>query len=358
MNNYQATVTHVQDLLANHQEWKERYKKYIDVINKKSENDTFKGARERFYVPAPFHLYMPLSMAVNECSDKYTVFDLRFHGRSVANLLINHDEDKSVILKVKKPKAVCKALRLVGRNKDADTLEKFAEKIDWNSQDARNFRKIYATLEVCIKDNVKKYLPGQPEHDLESELLQNYSQKSSEGKEVSYIQPVTMMGSNARFQMPTPIKASSVKKGIEQLEHSVKGGGIDILARMGSGRNAVLAIIELKDENTVSESPEKAICQAIAYASFIHELLRSESGQKWWNFFGFGGCIPNKLTIRAIIEMPYKNIKGCVDQHTLDFIDSMKDSETKYIQITGDHEDRLELGYIFREEGKDSIKSF
>ena len=68
----------------------------------------------------------------------------------------------------------------------------------------------------------------------------------------------------------------------------------------------------LKDENTKSEPPHKAVCQAIAYATFLRELIRSESGQKWWNFFGFGGNIPKELSLKAIIIMPCRNKKGFV----------------------------------------------
>lgn len=97
---------------------------------------------------------------------------------------------------------------------------------------------------------------------MESFLLENYAKKRSDEKEIAYIQPVTMLDTSARFQMPTPIKASSVKNGIDTLAYAGKsGGGIDILARVGSGRSTTLAVMELKDENKDSEPPRKVICQ-------------------------------------------------------------------------------------------------
>lgn len=111
---------------------------------------------------------------------------------------------------------------------------------------------------------------------------------------------------NARFQMPSPIKASKAKNGINFIKYSGQyGGGIDILARVGNGKGTKLAVLELKDSYSKNEPPEKVMHQAITYAVFIRELLRSECGEKWWKFFGFGGDIPKKLEIKAIVVMQY-----------------------------------------------------
>lgn len=44
-----------------------------------------------------------------------------------------------------------------------------------------------------------------------------------------------------------------------KLYDEYKGGGINVLARVGRGLETKLAILELKDENISSEPPEKAI---------------------------------------------------------------------------------------------------
>jgi len=103
--------------------------------------------------------------------------------------------------------------------------------------------------------------------------------------------------------MPTPISASKH----EPVKYSgIHGGGIDILARTGTGGKAThLCIMELKDENTKREPPKEVVKQAIAYATFIRELLHSDAGVKWWNLFGFRGeRVPEPLELYAAIVMP------------------------------------------------------
>ena len=367
---YENVITEVLQELYKDTEWQDRYKNYIEEINTKAENNTFKNAQNQFALPAPFHLYMPLSMVINDCSSKRTVFDLRFHGQSVANLLVSNNEQKKVYIKIKKNQAVYNALIDAGMTKEANTFGEIVEKtVDWHSKNAKDFRKIYADLEEKLEKNPQLRIKGQPEHELESELLKNYSQKSSAKKEFSFIQPVMMRDTHARFQMPTPIKASNLKNDMTKPSNSKsRGGGIDILARIGSGYKTKLAVIELKDENTKSEPPHKAIRQAIAYATFLRELIRSDSGKDWWEFFGFGRDIPEELIIKAIIAMPYRNKKGEVDEHTTEFINFIEHTEidnksktekkiNKKIKI-GETDDYIELEYIFRDPHEEVRKSF
>jgi hypothetical protein len=62
--------------------------------------------------------------------------------------------------------------------------------------------------------------------------------------------------------------------------------------------------MELKDENTTNELPGDAMEQAIAYATFIRELLRSDAGATWWRLFGFEGKVPEPLNLYAACGMP------------------------------------------------------
>ena len=104
--------------------------------------------------------------------------------------------------------------------------------------------------------------------------------------------------------MPTPLVAS--KLGVVGYS-GFGGGGIDILARVGTGGRATyLCVIEFKDETVKTEPPTVVIEQAIKYAVFVRELLRNETvGDKWWRLFGFGGKIPKKLLIHAVCAMPH-----------------------------------------------------
>ena len=77
--------------------------------------------------------------------------------------------------------------------------------------------------------------------------------------------------------MPTPFKASDHTP----TYRGKNGGGIDILACVRHGNSTRLGVIEIKDETKPNENIELVINQAVTYACFIRELLRSKSGDKW-----------------------------------------------------------------------------
>lgn len=343
---YEKTLQKVQELLRNNPEWEERYERYSQRLNDECFIDQIRYARDCFNVPAPFRVYMSVSMAMNKCTNTHSAFELRFHGQSVAELYVpSNQSGNDIALKVKCTPAIYTALESAQMADAAKRLENYAQskKIFWHDTEAQDFRKIYADLEQKIVSNTAIKLTGQPEHEMESELLRNYAQKLSKDKEVSQIQPVIMNGTNACFQMPTPLGASQAKKGADYIKYSAqRGGGIDILARMGIGRGTTLAVLELKDQNNGSEPPEKAICQAIAYATFLRELLRSKSGQAWWNFFGFQGQIPQVLHLKAIVVMPNEPGTSVV----------FGGQELKI----GDNVDSIKLGYIYRKNVKKGLE--
>lgn len=226
MNAYQDTIAAVRKLLRDNPEWIARYKGYIDTLAEKKAAGTFSRAQRQFAVPAPFQLYLSLSMAVHMCTARRTAFELRFHGQSVAVLFVDNQKEKTVSLQVKKVPAIYKVLREKSEADAAylDSLDSSAS-YDWHGEEAKNFRRIYADLEHALAVTGQSHLLGQPEHDMESFLLANYAKKRSDEKEIAYIQPVTMLDTSARFQMPTPIKASSVKNGIDTLSYAGKSGG-------------------------------------------------------------------------------------------------------------------------------------
>ena len=354
----ESVIEKVQGELRSNQEWKSRYKEYIRIINDKVSKDFFKYAQKKFRVPSPLQLYMPLSTIKNRCNDNRIEFDIRFRGQSVATLRVEKDNgNEKVILIAKNSDAVKNALKGAGLTNEANCFSEIADnEIAWNDDAAEKFREIYSLLEKKISQKVCE-LKRQPEHAMESYLLKNYATAKGNGKEIKYIQPVNMKGTRAKFQMPTPIKASNVKKGVDTIEYSKSyGGGIDILARKGSGITATLLVMELKDENKDSESPDKVICQAVAYATFIRELLRSESGNEWWEFFGFSGNVPQELTIKAVVVMPLKNKKGEVSTKTSEFMEYVKNlkDNNKSFKISNTN-DKIKLGYVFREDEKKSL---
>jgi hypothetical protein len=161
----------------------------------------------------------------------------------------------------------------------------------WDGHETKQFRRYFRSLPDRSRTNNK----GNVEHNVENMLLAEFSKRKSADKLLLGIQPVKIAG--VRFGMPTPLSASDHGK----LKYAnAYGGGIDILARSG----AKLTVIEVKDENTPKEPPQAALKQAIEYAVFIRELLRSKSGEKWYRVFGFSGKLPRSLTIRTVCAMP------------------------------------------------------
>jgi hypothetical protein len=171
---------------------------------------------------------------------------------------------------------------------------------DWKSANASKFRKYFSTNPKRSKISGK----GNEEHRIESLLLTEFSKKSSLNKQIKNIQPVKLAGI-ARFQMPTPLCASNLKN----LKYSgSSGGGIDILSRAGIAKNTKLCVMEVKDQNDKKEPPKKVIKQCLVYATFISELLRSNSGDDWWKLFGFNGNVPKRLDLNVACVMPSTNL--------------------------------------------------
>ncbi len=347
MVDYDKTVKDVQDLLRKNDEWKQRYAGYIASIlpyesnsDSSFENDAIREATKKFKVPGQFTLHMSVSKA-KEAKESKVEFDLRFHGHNVGLLKVSKGK---VELKICKNDDIISAIKKFDGTAAENLMKLIGNQYDWSSDEAVSFRKIYASLEKAIGEN-GTCLTRNKEHELESILLKNFSQTRSCEKIICNIQPVTMLQKSLFFQMPTPLKASKAKSG--SIDYAAeKGGGIDILARIGGGNGTYLAIIELKDKFENSEQPKDAICQGIAYATFIRELLRSESGKEWWKFFGFGGCIPKALKLYAIIAMPNN-----ANADTKFVYDSEPKGKELLLGKNDENykNDKLELGYIYLE---------
>ena len=273
--NFTKTVELVNKLLADNYEWITRYNGYSETILKNQQK--YIDARKNFRIKTPFYLYTSISKLLNVNVLNY---DLRFLGQSVAFIKVKKD-----IISIKTDK-----------HKDSSNSKFFGIDVPlrdekWNSYKARKFR---------IEFNNCKSIKGHSnEHKIESGLLSEFHSKSRSKKSLSNIQPVLL--ANTFFQMATPLKASSS----EIVYSNSQGGGIDILARVKHKDNSVkICVMELKDEYTNSEPPQKVMNQAIAYATFIANLLRSKSGNGWYKIFGFSSNVPESLTIDVSIVMP------------------------------------------------------
>ena len=249
-------------LEENRNEWESRYKRYFEEITAAK----IKNPNLKFNLPENLRRYKSIS---NVGEPEY---DVRYAGQSIATIKFKKGD---IWLQIK------------------DMSKRFEFPVEpsmfykWDSTEANKFRSYFKNCE-------KEDLASSRERYIEQLLLNDMS----ESKSFTYIEPVRLL--DAYFQMPTPFAAS---KAFPQYSCE-KGGGIDILARVGRGRGDRLCVIELKDENIKQEPQSHAMKQAAIYATFIAYLLRSDMGEKWWNAFGLNIDIPKSLVIPVVTLMP------------------------------------------------------
>lgn len=271
-------------LLADNDEWIKRYIEYGNKI--KEQSKSIIEQKKQFHEWPPLYLYSTVTDAMGSGG-----FSLRYQGQNVAKLKVNK---KGVFLSTT-PHLEAN-IKYFGCNIDTFASQE-SPSAPWALGVGKDFRKFFSGRPIRIKVKLGK---KNNEHRIESAILTELTKHKKTDKSLPYIQPVKI-ADVARFQMPTPLKAS-VK---EILYSKAHGGGVDILARVGRGGGTCLAVIEVKDENKAAEPPAKAIEQAIAYATFIHALLRDPiAGPIWWELFGFKGDLPRQLKILTACAMP------------------------------------------------------
>jgi hypothetical protein len=258
-------------------------------------------------------------------------FSLRYRGQEVGKLIV-----KDEILCYPSYK---------NNSKNFGYNPNFQGEFSWNSENARTFRKFFAQNPVRIDCGKKN-----DEHRYESMLLTCFESRKKEIDEFKHIRPISVIP-GVRFPMPTPISASN-KKTVAY--SGVSGGGIDIFARTGNGKATHLNIIELKDENHKGEEPSVVIKQAIAYATFILRLLRSESGAAWYRLFGFSSTLPNSIKVYATCLMP----KGyCQDKSFANQKIYVNKTDDKVSDAVMENSDIIELHYMYFDENEDVISN-
>lgn len=262
-------------LSQSHPEWRNRYAAYAKDILKNSEN--IQKIRRSLREWRPLFYYINISNAKKRRGS--IKFEMRYLGQNVADLSF-----------LKTGEILLDTSKYDETNERDFGCDIRLHRVKWVGQEAKTFRSFFKTAPS------KK---GHGEHRVQSLLFDEFEKTASELKALKGIQPVEVQ--KVRFPMPTPIRASDHKA----LDYSdFHGGGIDILARAGRGRKTNLCVIELKDENKKAEPPVDVLKQAAAYAAFIRELLRSESGADWWRLFGFMGDLPQKLILFTVCAMP------------------------------------------------------
>ena len=325
MSIYSDKAKETLDLLRANPEWIDRYKKYADEI---SGNITMLKERK-----ASFHkwnsLYVYLTTSEMKKGGSIS-FSLRYKGQEVGKLVV-------------KDEIMCYPA-YENNKKNFGYAPNFQGEFPWNSENAREFRKFFSTEKRIRIDCGKR----NEEHRYESLLLTHFEDRNKEIDAFKHICPISVI-SGVRFPMPTPISASN-KKAVTY--SGTSGGGIDIFTRTGHGKATYLNIMELKDENHKGEEPTVVIRQAIAYATFVLRLLRSESGAEWYKLFGFSSTLPDSIKVYATCLMP----KGYCDDKSFAnhkiYVDKTSD---KTSDILLDNSDIIELHYMFFDEANNSI---
>jgi hypothetical protein len=276
---FEAIIQNAQCELRKNNTWISQYKSYSEQL---SANAAFiEEKRTKFREWAPLFYYITTSSAKDNKSR--LVLDIRYMGQNVANLICD-----------KKDRVIISTKDYNDNNKQHFDCDIELDNKDWDGEEAAKFRKHFRER-TPTRNNEKK---RNEEHKIESMLLTEFSKQRGE-KLLRGIQPVKF-ARNIRFPMPTALSASKPN----DLQFAKKGGGVDILSRVGLGQNTCPCVIEVKDENKTTEPPEVALKQAINYAVFIRELLRSPAGPLWWRLVGFQGNIPDILTLYAACAMP------------------------------------------------------
>lgn len=295
MDYQKITDALVQELRKNKDNWQERFAGYADTISK--HKSYINRVEKHIKCIFPLKLYLNLSENTSIEEEKDIPFQIRYKGNKIGCLVAN------------KQKAIFHPNKKWNDEPIVKDLDAFydLDGNDWSEEFQTNL------LKVVDKD-YSKY----GEHQFESFLLDDFAQERYEDKILPYSTPVvwaTKQGSC--FQMPTTWKGSDFSKQvftekdlIRKIEDGSfwaaegKGGGIDILLRRTLGSKVIISIMELKNPEH-KYKPDRVILQALAYAVFIRELIRTDSSNLWWKMFINGGQTPveKKLNIEAVVTL-------------------------------------------------------
>lgn len=299
LSDYQIFADSVQQKLNETTHWQKIYAGYAAALLANRERVT--QASHTFQVPKPLHRYITIGEAKKPGGA--LDFDLRYLGQSVGRVRV---EDAQA------PKLIVSEQAAKNSERFGYTLGEIAEENWKTGKKAAQFRAFYKGL-LERTDT----FPRQQEHMVESALFSEMEKLTGDTKQLKFIQPISYEG--VRLHMKTALTASGSAHGICEVAGPGAGGDIDVFCRRRIGNRSRLTVIEVKDENISSETFHMAVKQAIAYAVFIRELARSESGQDWMELWGLGnqpleeGVIINAVAAMPIGEAPDYGFAG----HTL-----------------------------------------
>lgn len=272
------------------QDWESNYSRIAKEINNNL-NDYLKKA-------SGFRVRGAVDVFSTKTNVQKNTFSLRFAGLTIGEITVKGDgKEKDVRLSVRDEHV--KRAKNLGYSSDFVGFENKK----WDDVEPSKYRSFFNSLETT--DQIKKIAHIQGVSKFSEELrLEHWlisEMASGTSNIIRNIRP-TLLGNRQYFKMPTPF---SVSKHTE-INYSTGYGGIDILARVGLGLGNHLSVIELKDQYLKDEPQMVTLQQALAYATFLAYLLRSNvCGKTWWTLFGKGGT-PDKYfkKIDAVSLMP------------------------------------------------------
>ncbi len=284
LNDYQIFADSVQQKLNCATHWQKIYAGYATALL--ANRERVKQASSTFLVPKPLQRYITIGEAkkLGGALD----FDLRYLGQSVGRVRGEGQSPKLIV-----SEQTAKKSEIFGYTLGA------VEKEDWQTGNkAVQFRAFYKVL----LEHTDTF-PRHQECMVESALFSELGKPTGDTKQLKFIQPISYGG--VRLHMKTALNASDSANNICEVAGPGAGGDIDLFCRRRCGNRNRLTVIEVKDENISQETFHLAIKQAIAYAVFIRELARSESGRDWMELWGLGNQPWEKgFTINAVAAMP------------------------------------------------------
>lgn len=318
-NDYCNIVKTAQQLLKENPEWQARYTGYIKKISSIS---------SEFKLSEPKNLFYYTNMtSINHSNNSKLIAQIRYKGQQIAELhkITNNQKEDHYLFFINGVNNKCKKKTIAEMN--CETFPGYTDikilnqeygipNCNWeSSEEAEAFKKFFESSPRKGLSN--KDQEGNREHILESAFLSEIGKSTSDNKKILRIQPIKLKG--LRFQFPTPFSASHLHAdpinaytlpNLKYSGHNV--GPIDILARRKKGNKSYITVIELKDENKKgnNETPEIAIRQAIAYATFLRELIRydavnGDADSSWYTSLGLNPkTLENDLVIKCVIAMP------------------------------------------------------
>ena len=322
---YEQVIKDVQAELSDENHYKKWCKNYKNYAVKISKNVAFiEKMRRSFRLPDSLEAYL-LTTEAKKAQNRVRFF-LRYSGQRIATVTCD-----------KNGKRLLSTEDFDDENeRDFNCPIKCKKQCDWNAIEAKKFRSYFKS-----KDIRRNSTHNNNEHRLENLLLKEFAQSTK--KELQNIQPVQI--GRCRYPMPTPLCASD-PTALAARYSDRAFGSIDILTRTGEKTNTRLCIMEVKDKYDVKKEPPKIVLkQAIAYAVFLHELLRNEEcGKEWWKLFGFRRKKKEKLILNVACVMPMPT-----------------NGEEPDTSFAGDsysvgNDDMIELHYVYFTETDDKIK--